>query len=168
MKRRTFLTTALVGTGALALGVNLYSPSHVKISEALDEQHRLLFSLLIPVFLDGALPEIESQRIVAQNQTIEAIVATMGLLPDDSRAELEELLELLESRLGLLLLTGSMTPLLMRRPAELVDMLERWRASYLDIMITAYQGLRELVIASYYSSPEHWTRLNYNKPTFLN
>jgi len=28
----------------------------------------------------------------------------------------------------------------------------------------AYLGLRELLMASYYACPEHWDRLNYNKP----
>lgn len=164
MNRRTFLATALAGTGVLALGVNLYSPSYVGVNKNLDSEHRLLFSLLVPVFLDGALPQIETLRIAAQNRTIDAIVATMTLLPIDSRDELEQLLTLLESRLGLLILTGNMTPLLLRSPNELIEMLEKWRSSYLDMMVTAYQGLRELVMASYYACPEHWGRLNYEKP----
>ena len=164
MNRRTFLVTALAGTGALALGVTLYSPSHVGVNKNLDSEHRLLFSLLVPVFLDGALPQTASLRVVAQNRTIDAIVATVALLPVDARDELEQLLILLESRLGLLLLTGSMTPLLLRSPNELIEMLEKWRSSYLDMMVIAYQGLRELVIASYYAFPEHWGRLNYEKP----
>ncbi|QYJ90595.1 twin-arginine translocation signal domain-containing protein [Shewanella halotolerans] len=168
MNRRTFLTTALVGTGALALGVNLYHPPQVRVSASLDQSHRLLFSLLVPVFLDGALPHTQSLRVAAQNRTLDAIVATMDLLPEESRDELEQLLELLESRLGLLLLTGNMTPLLMRQPQELAAMLEAWRTSFLDLMVTAYQGLRELVLASYYSCPEHWTRLNYEKPRLFN
>lgn len=120
------------------------------------------------MFLDGALPHTQSLRVAAQNRTLDAIVATMDLLPEESRDELEQLLELLESRLGLLLLTGNMTPLLMRQPQELVAMLEAWRTSFLDLMVTAFQGLRELVLASYYSCPEHWTRLNYEKPRLFN
>lgn len=167
MERRTFLTTALVGSAALALGVNLYEADHIKVNKALDSEHRLLFSVLLPVFLDGALPEVEKLRIEAQNRTLDAIAHTILLLPEDGQAELEQLLGMLENRLGLLVLTGSMTPLMMRKPDELIDMLEYWRNSFLELMVTAYQGLRELVLASYYSSPEHWSRLNYAKPTFL-
>lgn len=167
MERRTFLTTALVGSAAIALGVNLYSPDHIKVNKALDSEHRLLFSVLLPVFLDDALPEVEHLRIAAQNRTLDAITHTISLLPVDGQAELEQLLSMLENRLGLLVLTGSMTPLMMRTPIELIDMLEYWRNNFLEMMVTAYQGLRELVLASYYSCPEHWNRLNYAKPTFL-
>ncbi|NRB25779.1 TAT leader-containing periplasmic protein [Shewanella sp.] len=167
MERRTFLTTAFVGTAALALGVNLYAPEHIQVNRDLDSEHRLLFSVLLPVFLDDALPEMEQLRIAAQNRTLDAIRQTILLLPADGQAELEQLLDMLENRLGLLVLTGSMTPLMMRNPHQLIAMLEYWRNSFLDMMVTAYQGLRELVLASYYSCPEHWNRLNYAKPRFL-
>lgn len=86
------------------------------------------------------------------------------MLPDEQQSELFELLDMLENRLGLLLLTSSMTPLLMRSPAELTQMLETWRHSYFALLQTAYLGLRELVMASYYACPEHWSRLHYAKP----
>ncbi|MCE9677640.1 TAT leader-containing periplasmic protein [Shewanella sp. AS1] len=164
MKRRTFLMTALAGTGALALGVKLYTPPHVGIVKSLDTEHRLLFSLLLPVFLDGALPQTEALRVAAQNRTLDAIALTLQQLPRDARDELEQLVELLESRLSLLILTGSMTPLLLRTPVQLAQMLEHWRRGYLDLMVAAYQGLRELVMSSYYGCPDHWSQLNYERP----
>ncbi|QLE86866.1 twin-arginine translocation signal domain-containing protein [Shewanella sp. Scap07] len=167
MKRRTFLTTALVGTGALALGVNVYSPPAVNINPALDNPHRLLFSVLLPVILDGAFPTVESHRLAAQTRTLDAIEQTISVLPQDQREELMQLLELLEQRLGLLLLTGNMTPLMMRNPQELAALLESWRGHYLDMMVTAYGGLRDLIMASYYSCPEHWHHLHYDKPKYF-
>ncbi|MGP1782694.1 TAT leader-containing periplasmic protein, partial [Shewanella frigidimarina] len=103
----------------------------------------------------------------AINRTLDAIEHTISILPQESQAELEQLLEMLEGRLGLLILTGSMTPLMLRKQPELIEMLQNWRTSFIDMMVTAYQGLRELVMASYYSNPEHWSRLHYAKPTFL-
>jgi hypothetical protein len=167
MERRTFLTTAFVGTATLALGFSLYSPEHVGVNKGLDSEHRLLFSVLLPVFLEDALPNVESTRVAAQNRTLDGISATISYLPKEGQDELEELLNTLEQRLGLLLLTGSMTPLMMRSPDELISMLEYWRNSFLDLMVTAYQGLRELIMASYYAFPEHWGHLNYAKPTFI-
>ncbi|WOT04632.1 TAT leader-containing periplasmic protein [Shewanella youngdeokensis] len=167
MERRTFIMTALAGTTCLALGIN-YALTDVTVStDEFDDKHRLLFSVLLPVLLDGALPDVPVLKRDAQNRTLDAIEQTMALLPKDNQIELEKLLELLESRLGILILTGSMTPLMMRSSTELVNMLERWRASYIDMMVIAYQGLRELVMASYYSAPEHWSRLHYAKPSFL-
>ncbi|WP_394205865.1 twin-arginine translocation signal domain-containing protein [Shewanella waksmanii] len=167
MKRRTFLATALVGTGALALGVNVYSPPAVNINPALDNPHRLLFSVLLPVVLDGAFPTVEAHRLAAQTRTLDAIEQTIAVLPDDQQQELLQLLGLLEQRLGLLLLTGSMTPLMMRSPQELVQLLQSWREHFLDMMVTAYQGLRDLIMASYYSCPEHWHHLHYDKPKYF-
>jgi hypothetical protein len=98
---------------------------------------------------------------------LDAISQSITHLPVEQQQELMELLELLEGRFGLLLLSGSMTPLLMREPKQLIDMLEFWRHNYLDMLTTAYNGLRELIMASYYACPEHWGNLRYVKPTFL-
>ncbi|MFT5789378.1 MAG: hypothetical protein ACI8SJ_001494 [Shewanella sp.] len=167
MERRTFITTALAGTACLALGVNYCSTDYISVNPKVDDKHRLLFSVLLPVFLDGALPDVPVLKRDAENRTLDAIEQTISLLPEDSQIELEQLLDLLEGRLGLLILTGSMTPLMMRNSSELIEMLQGWRTSYIEMMVTAYQGLRELVMASYYSDPEHWSRLHYAKPNFL-
>jgi hypothetical protein len=165
MQRRTFLTGAFVGTAALALGVNLY-PSKVE-APAEDLYSRLLFSVLVPVFLDGMLPEVAKPREIVINRTLDAISEAIKVLPSEQQQELAELLGQLESRLGLLLLSGSVTPLIMRQPQQLVSMLESWRFHYLQLLQTAYLGLRELVMASYYACPEHWGGIGYAKPSFL-
>ncbi|WP_153912291.1 TAT leader-containing periplasmic protein [Shewanella sp. TC10] len=164
MKRRTFLTGAFTGTAALALGVSLYTP---EVTDNPDDTHRLLFGVLIPVFMDGALPDVANYREAFLNRTIIAINKTISVLPTDQKQELEQLLTMLESRFGLLILTSSITPLMLRTPAELNHMLEQWRHHFLEMMQTAYLGLRELIVASYYACPEHWGRLHYSKPTFL-
>lgn len=165
MQRRTFLTGAFVSSAALALGVNLY-PYKVESPED-DRYSRLLFSVLIPVFLDGMLPEVAKPREIVINRTLDAISQAIVVLPTEQQTELAELLGLLESRLGLLLMSGSITPLIVRNPSELVAMLESWRHHYLALLQTAYLGLRELVMASYYACPEHWGGINYAKPSFL-
>lgn len=165
MQRRTFLTGAFVGTAALALGVNLYP--HKVDAPAQDPYSRLLFSVLVPVFLDGILPEVAKPRERVINRTLDAIFEAIQVLPNEQQAELAELLGLLESRLGLLLVSGSMTPLILRQGDALVTMLESWRYHFLALLQTAYLGLRELVMASFYGCPEHWGRLGYAKPAFL-
>ena len=164
MKRRTFLMRAFAGTAALALGVNLYSPEFSLPEDSEAKDYRLLFSVLLPVMLDGALPDVALPKLAAQNRTLDAIKQSIAVLPDEQQTELFELLDMLENRLGLLVLTSSMTPLLMRSPAELTQMLETWRHSYFALLQTAYLGLRELIMASFYACPEHWSRLHYAKP----
>lgn len=164
MNRRTFILGTFAGTAALALGVNLYSPEFSVPDEDEAKDYRLLFSVLLPVMLEGALPDVATHKLAAQNRTLDAINQSISVLPDEQQAELFELLAMLENRLGLLVLTSSMTPLLLRSPAELTQMLESWRHSYFALLQTAYLGLRELVMASYYACPEHWSRLHYAKP----
>ncbi|MGL5392918.1 MAG: TAT leader-containing periplasmic protein [Shewanella sp.] len=163
MHRRSFLLGAFAGTAALALGVNWYAPEFTAAEDNVGDDHRLLFSVLLPVMLEGALPEVASHKLAAQNRTLDTIKQTMAHLPLEQQEELNSLLTLLGNRLGLLLLTSSMTPLLMRSPKELAEMLETWRHSYVALLQTAYLGLRELVMASYYACPEHWSRLRYAK-----
>ncbi|MCH1929638.1 TAT leader-containing periplasmic protein [Shewanella sp. A25] len=165
MNRRTFLLGTFATTAAIALGVNLYSPEFSSTDEQTEgKDYRLLFSVLLPVLLDGALPEVASHKLAAQNRTLDAINQSIAVLPESQQDELFQLLDMLENRLGLLVLTSSMTPLLMRSPSELTQMLENWRNSYFSLMQTAYLGLKELVLASFYACPEHWSRIHYAKP----
>lgn len=162
MKRRHFITGAFATTAALALGVSLYRPELEPVDA--EGSHRALFAVLVPVLLDGALPRMSSPREAAINRTLDAISQTLTVLPQSQRDELELLLDGLENRLGVLVLTGSMTPLLLRSPEQLVVMLESWRDGFLEMQQQAYYGLRELIMASYYSCPEHWGTLHYSKP----
>ncbi|MBR9727710.1 TAT leader-containing periplasmic protein [Shewanella intestini] len=165
MNRRTFITGAFVSTAALAVGVNL-STSFTR-QEHVQSSHRMLFATLIPIFLDGALPDVATHKEQAINRTLNTIEATINVLPQEQREEITLLLNMLESRFSLLLITGSLTPLILRQPFELIDMLESWRQHFITLLNTAYLGLREVIMASYYASPEHWGRLQYVKPTFV-
>ncbi len=164
MQRRQFLLWTLGGTTALALGVSLYVDEEIANLSEHEKPHDLLLGALIPVLLEGALPEISKHRVDAINRTLDAVNQTLKWLPKAQRQELEQLLDILENRFGLLLLSGSMTPLMLRSPNELVEMLESWRSSWMALLQQAYLGLRELLMASYYACPEHWDRINYNKP----
>ncbi|MGI2259189.1 TAT leader-containing periplasmic protein [Shewanella sp. GXUN23E] len=162
MKRRTFLTGAFAVTTALAVGMVIYEPALEGAAPA--DDHRELFAVVIPVLLDGALPLMPVPREAAINRTLDAIAQTLSVLPSEQQQELEVLLSALENRLGALVLTGSMTPLLMRTPEQLGSMLEGWRDAFLQLQQQAYYGLRELVMASFYACPEHWPLLHYAKP----
>ncbi|MCF1427919.1 MAG: TAT leader-containing periplasmic protein [Shewanella sp.] len=162
MKRRTFLTGAFAVTTALAVGMVICEPE--LDSAAPGNGHRELFAVVIPVLLDGALPSMPVPREAAINRTLDAIEQTLSVLPADQQQQLELLLLALESRLGTLVLTGSITPLLMRSTDQLAAMLDGWRDAFLQLQQQAYYGLRELVMVSFYACPEHWPLLHYAKP----
>ncbi len=151
-------------TAGLAIGTTWYNGHWQHSSLKPKMKHHLVLSVMLPIFLDGALPEVSHLRQKTILHTIESIHHTLQLLPDESQQKLEQLFELLESRLGLLLLSGSITPLILRTPLELINMLEEWRHHYLALINEAYVGLRELIMSSYYAIPNHWVAFNYAKP----
>ncbi|MBE8167205.1 MAG: TAT leader-containing periplasmic protein [Shewanella sp.] len=164
MNRRTFILSSFAVTAGLAVGTTWYNSQWQQSSLQPEMKHYLVLSVILPIFLEGALPEVSNVRQNTILHTIESIHHTLKLLPDESQQKLEQLFDLLESRLGLLLLSGSITPLILRSPSQLISMLEAWRHHYLALMNEAYFGLRELVMSSYYSNPDHWAALNYAKP----
>ncbi|WP_025820838.1 hypothetical protein [Shewanella marina] len=161
MERRRFLVSVLAVSSALAVG----SYHYLQIDDLDDVDGRdLLLACLIPVLLAGALPEVPSHRQQSINRTIIAIKDAIAVLVPAEQQQIEQLLTLLEQRLGLLILTGSATPLLLRQPQQLNQMLNEWRDSYLDLYQQAYLGLKELFMASFYACPEHWAALDYQLP----
>ncbi|MBM7070829.1 TAT leader-containing periplasmic protein [Shewanella sp. 202IG2-18] len=164
MERRTFLLGSFAATAALAVGADWYINAFDSTSEGTKQKHALLFTALLPVLLDGALPADEVERQQQIERTIENIHITMSLLPEHAQQKLMQLLELLETQFGTLLLTSSFTSFLELSPNGLQQLLTYWREHYLSMMNEAYLGLRELVMSSYYASPEHWGLLNYQKP----
>ncbi|MGB0893697.1 MAG: twin-arginine translocation signal domain-containing protein [Parashewanella sp.] len=164
MRRRTFILGSMAATAGLALGGASYLESLKQIPQQSSRPYDILLHLLLPIFLDGALPNAVEPKQHAINRTIDNIYQTLDILPRETSEKLHQLLSMLDSRLGLLLLTGSITPLLRRTPAALITQVEQWRFHYLAMMNEAYLGLREVIMSSYYASPEHWQHLGYSKP----
>ncbi|GLS83351.1 TAT leader-containing periplasmic protein [Paraferrimonas haliotis] len=163
MRRRTFLTIGIASTAAMAFGVKLYSDKAFDDSNY-DEHHRVLLAALVPVLLDGILPEVTQPRQRAINRCIDNCLTTISLLPEHQAEQMQELLQSLEAQFGNLLLVGSITPLALQSPAQIQQVLESWRNSFIEMLQQAYLGLRNLIIASYYSDPDVWPTLGYHKP----
>ena len=164
MDRRTFLISCFISTASIAVGADWYINAFDSSPEKTKQKHSLLFKTLLPVLLDGALSTNEAERQQQIERTIENIHITMSLLPENAEQKLIQLLEMLETKFGTLLLTSSFTSYLELNPTGLQQLLTYWREHYLSMMNEAYLGLRELVMSSYYASPEHWGFLGYQKP----
>ncbi|MBY6187192.1 TAT leader-containing periplasmic protein [Marinobacter hydrocarbonoclasticus] len=162
MDRRQFLMAGLVGTAAVAAGVALW-PTETPLPGLTDPQARVLRALVVPV-LAGAAPE--AQLSARADAVAHQVAQTILTLPAGSQAQLNELFGLLENRLGVLALTGSITPLLARQPEALAEMLEGWRHHFMETLVIAYQGLKELIQAAWYADPAHWAPLGYQKPSW--
>ncbi|MBV7316288.1 TAT leader-containing periplasmic protein [Shewanella sp. NIFS-20-20] len=165
MQRRTFITGVALATVATGIGVSSYLASPDMPNDG--RQYDVVWQTFMPMVLEGALPKMPEPRDQAINRTLAAIHGTIAVLPASQQAELDQLLWALNNRLSLLLLTGSITPLMMRTPSELLDVFESWRQGTMDIQMLAYLGLKEVIFSSYYALPEHWSALGYQKPQWF-
>lgn len=161
MDRRQFILTGIALGAASSLGIYGWQLNH----EPADNRE-LVLAALLPALLYAALPEDTTIADTQVQRTIVAINDFMPFLPIRQQHELNQLFNLLASRLSQLALTGHLTALSELSINQRLAMLNQWRDSYLMTLQQAYHGLRELLLGAYYGQPEHWSRLNYTAPRF--
>ncbi len=115
----------------------------------------------IPAFLDGV---VEPQGNQAKRALLQRIDQAFRLLSPATQAELQQLLELLASRAGWLLLSAGVTPLSELSLQQRFQVLERWQQHYWQLLRQAYQGLHEIIYAAWYGDPSSWPAISYQLP----
>lgn len=166
MNRRQFLKQGLMAGSALAVGASLYGCSDLDIldTELIDDDVTLALAALLPVFLDGALPKEPEKRVVLIERTINGIKIAMRNLAPHILDELNDLYSLITNRLGNLVYAGSFSATHNLSFAQANALVESWRTSYISLLNTAYEGLKELIYAAFYGNEENWPAINYQKP----
>jgi hypothetical protein len=166
MDRRSFLKTGLLTGSILVTGTSLYGCSDLDIldTDLVTDDVGMALAALVPVFLAGVLPSDPASRKQKIVQVIDGMRIAMKRLPPHTLKELEDLFGLLTNRLTMLAYAGSFTHLNEMPTEQAMKLIEGWRTSYIGLLNTAYEGLKELLVASFYGNPENWTVLNYNKP----
>lgn len=169
MSRRRLLLGALGGGAALAgAGLLGYAPAGGALADGghdyrfLLEGDRAVLAAVVPVFLAGALPEAGRDGLV--RQVLRDVDTGITHLSERTRAELRELFELLDGKLGRVVVAGIWSSWAEARPAELEAFLSSWRHSYLDLLRTAYAGLHDLVLGVWYGTPAAWPSIHYPGP----
>jgi choline dehydrogenase-like flavoprotein len=95
------------------------------------------------------------------------IAARLASAPPERVRDLQLALAILGSRAAAFLLSG-MTAAFPRLPADRQDaLLRRWSASPLTAARAVYQGVRRLVLAVYYTTPESFDDIGYLGPLHL-
>jgi len=171
MKRRSLLKYSLITGGAVTTGSLLYSQIPFdevqnKISELdltfFDHQDLSVLLAIIPVILAGT--QLSSKQLT---QVIQSMDSGIQLLSLQTQKELRELFDLLANKLGRVILTGVWASWRTANAAQLIEFLNDWRNSYLELLQVGYQGLKQLVIGHYYAEPEHWKQIGYTGPPKL-
>lgn len=169
LTRRQLLWSTLIGGAALA-GLTLViapgddAPAASAELKFLNDSDVLVLTALIPALLDGALatdPTQQSQQIRALLRRFDQ--ALLHLYPR-TRAELRQLFDLLTNKAGRVALAGVWSNWTQASLADKQQFLNQWRDSFLDLLQTAYAGLHNLVMASFYGDPDNWLLAGYNGP----
>lgn len=165
MQRRQFIMLGLAAGATLATGITLYP-----LAAADDADRRevavLVLDAILPALLLGALPTEPQQQQSALLHTRNAALEFLPFLPKRTQAELSQLFLLLSQRLSRLALTGHLLAVGELSISQRLDLLERWRTSYLTVLQQAFNGLRALLLGAYYGQPAQWPALNYQALEF--
>lgn len=169
LNRRQLLIFGLTGGAALAgAGLLGFAPAGGVLDDpghrygVLNEADRAVLAAVVPVILDGALPAENPEESV--RAVLRDIDGAIGLLPLRVRAELRQLFDLLDGKLGRVVLAGVWASWAQASPEAIDGFLNDWRGSYLDLLRTAYGGLHELVLGVWYGNPASWPTIRYPGP----
>lgn len=165
MNRRQFLTLGVASAVVISTGATIYQQSEIEtIIGTFDDETSGVLMAIIPVLLHGSLPDDAEQRQQKVTQVIADMQHAIATLPPATQQEINQLLDLLKSRLAMLIFSGQFSHLESLSTAQKIDLLNAWRFSYLDLLKVAFAGLKELVFASFYGNPDNWNVLDYQKP----
>jgi len=168
MRRRTLLKVGVAGGAALLLGRWLYTattpraaPQHVLGAPA-----RAILAAIIPVLLDGALPD-GTETAAGRAETLVGAEQTIAGLPPATREELAELFSLLDFAPTRCLVAGVWSPWPQAPRAAIAAFLASWRDSRFALLRSAYGALHQIVLAAWYANPRSWPAIGYAGPPAL-
>ena len=169
ISRRTLLKAGVAGGAALLLARWLYTPTSLPsppTPESLDPGARAIVAAIIPIVLDGALPDgTEAQR--ARADALAAVEKAIAGLPPATRKELADLFSLLGFPPTRCLVAGIWSPWPEATRESIAAFLTRWRDSRFDLLRSAYAALHQLIFAAWYADPRAWAATGYPGPPSL-
>jgi hypothetical protein len=165
MQRRRLLQ---LGLGAAAVvvvaggGIALMRPTWV--DGRLTATGREVFGAVARAVLDGSLPTAGPDRDAAVQAQLQRLERTIAAFPSATQSEIAQLIALLASAPGRLLLAALPTPWSEATAGEVQAALQGMRTSSLALRQQAYHALRDLTNAAFYSDPSTWALLGYPGP----
>jgi hypothetical protein len=132
----------------------------------LSPRDRNMIASVAGAMLEGAVPL--DARPVALVEVVRGVDVAVAGLPDDARAELAQLFNLLGFSVTRGLAAGIWSSWGDASVNEVVAFLSRWRNSGISLFRSGYQALHQLVMASWYGNDASWERIGYPGPPNLN
>jgi hypothetical protein len=172
--RRTFIVAGLAGGVALTLATLWRGRDAAPVADPAQEPLARLgaaapaiLAAVIPVMLDGALPQPEAARREAAAETLVNVGRAVAGLPPAAQDELAELFALLGFGPARMLLARVGPPWSQASPAEIEAFLASWRQSGFTLLRSAYDALHQIIYAAWYGNPRSWAAIGYAGPPKL-
>jgi len=171
ISRRTLLKAGVAGGAALLFARWLYAANEspaarAEDASALDPRARAVVAAIIPVFLDGALPD-GPEAASARAATLADVERIVAELPPATRKELAELFSLLVFPPTRGLIAGIWSPWPEATREAVASFLARWRDSRFALLRSAHAALHQLVFSAWYANPRAWPAIGYPGPPQL-
>ena len=174
--RRRFLIQFVAGISLAATGRMFWVESEEFVPELLlndgdswlilEPDDRLILAVITPVLLQGVMnTPLAGEKLVSYLKDFDKALSLLG---GYQQREFKELLSVLHSMIGRIMIAGVWTSWNQASAETIENMLNSWRNSYLSLMKVAYAGLKELSYASWYGNPEHWQDIGYPGPPEIN
>lgn len=170
--RRTLLKAGIAGGAALVLArwfVTSRDPGPQEpdaAGSALDPAARAIIAAIVPVLLDGALPDTQAST-EARAEVVAGVDRAVAGLPPSSRKEFEQLLALLSFAPTRCLVAGVWSPWPQASSASIALFLASWRDSRFDLLRSGYGALHQLILAAWYGNARSWPAIGYDGPPSL-
>jgi hypothetical protein len=169
-KRRVFLKVGIAGSALLCAGRWLTPAPAAEVAAAstplknLTAEDAVVLKRIIPVMLYGALPLEEAALKTAIDEVAYGVDLTIGYQPPGVRQEIRDLFNLLNNAATRALVAGVWKPWDKATADDVREFLSGWRDSRFDLLRSAYIGLNNLIVGSWYGNPRSWSRIGYSGP----
>jgi hypothetical protein len=167
--RRTLLKVGIAGSALLFAGRWLASPSEAAETSStpaaaltyLTAADVVVLGRIVPVMLHGALPQDDAQQRVAIGEIISGVDTTIGFQPPAVRQEIKDLFGLLTTGATRVVVAGIWKSWDKASTEDVWGFLDKWRNSRFDLLRSAYLGLNNLIVGSWYGNPKSWSPIGY-------
>ncbi len=175
MNRRQFIQSS-ISTTLFALGgvsaFQFYQQSQIIHNEKMDyvflnSDDDILLELLVPIYLFGSkdLLGLKKNQIDISLQEIKNNVdGTISLLSHTTQKELRELLDLLASGFGRLVVAGVWLNWQSASEKSVIEFVSDWRESTIELLQIGYKGIHKIILGSAYAEEHLWKTIDYPGP----
>ena len=168
--RRTFIKTGIGGAVLLAVAaafqkqLDRAGKDALVAGSPLDASLPTVVRAIAPVMLQGSFPAEGSARAAALDRIARDVTTAVAALGASAQQEVAELFALLAFPPTRIAVAGVSSSWEAAGAAEIESFLRNWQHSRIDLLVTGYQALHDLVFGAWYADPTSWAAIGYPGP----